>query len=65
MLKCAAGTSLARTLAGIQTPAKICFAWLLQNKGDPKKANNEKGELILGKGQGHNVESLAAFVPLL
>ena len=27
----------------------ICFAWLVENKGDPKKAKKEKGELILGK----------------
>ena len=27
----------------------ISFAWLVENKGEPKKANNSKGELILGK----------------
>ena len=37
-------------LAGIRTPAKnICFAWLVENKGNPKKAKKQKGELILGK----------------
>ena len=25
------------------------FAWLVENKGDPKKAKKQKGELILGK----------------
>ena len=38
------------SLVGIRTPAKNTFcAWLVQNKGDPKKAKSEKGELILGK----------------
>ena len=36
-------------LAGIRTPAKnMSFAWLVENKGDPKKAKKEKGELIWG-----------------
>ena len=49
-LKCVA-TSI---LAGIGTPAKkiYMFAWLVKNKGDPKKARNEKGELILGNNLG-------------
>ena len=36
-------------LAGIRTPAKhiILFAWLVENKGNPKKAKEQKGELIL------------------
>ena len=37
-----------KNLAGIWTPAKhiyiyILFAWLVENKGDPKKAKKEKG----------------------
>ena len=37
-------------LAGIRTPAKkYLFAWLVENKGNPKKAKKQKGELILGK----------------
>ena len=35
-------------LEGIRTPANIFFAWLVENKGIPKKAA-KKGELILGK----------------
>ena len=32
------------------TPAKKnCFAWLVENKGNPKKAKKQKGQLILGK----------------
>ena len=33
----------------------IFFAWLVENKGDPKKAKKEKGELILGMVQTQKV----------
>ena len=36
-------------LAGIRTPALFLFARFVENKGDPKKRNKSKGELILGK----------------
>ena len=39
----------------MRTPAKnILLARLVENKGDPKKAKKEKGELILGKLKGES-----------
>ena len=47
------GETDARNLAGIRTPAKqYLFCLVSENKGDPKKAKQQKGELILGKETG-------------
>ena len=44
----AVGSEVCQNLAGIRTQQKhLIFAWLVENKGDPKRSKKEQGERIL------------------